>query len=99
MPRGAKPGERRGGRSKGTPNRTNSYVSDILAEMGCCPFRGMAEIAMNESYDPELRGSMLGKLAPYVAAQLKSIEVKTDPDAASAVSLVDLYMVARQILK
>lgn len=32
MPRGAKPGERRGGRAKGTPNKTTVAVKEALLE-------------------------------------------------------------------
>jgi len=32
MPAGAKPGERRGGRQKGTPNKNTSFLRDIARE-------------------------------------------------------------------
>jgi hypothetical protein len=32
MPRGAKPGERRGGRAKGTPNRLSGTARAVIAE-------------------------------------------------------------------
>ena len=31
MPRGSRPGERRGGRTKGTPNRTTRQVREVIA--------------------------------------------------------------------
>jgi hypothetical protein len=41
MPRGAKLGERRGGRQKATPNKRTQAVADTLAELGCNPIEGM----------------------------------------------------------
>lgn len=48
MPRGAKPGERRGGRSKGTPNKATATVQDTLSRLGVDPFEGMALIASGQ---------------------------------------------------
>lgn len=33
MPRGAKPGERRGGRKKGTPNKVTAEVREVCAQI------------------------------------------------------------------
>lgn len=46
--RGARPGERRGGRQKGTPNRKTREVQEILASVRCDPIRGMAKIAAGD---------------------------------------------------
>ncbi len=47
MPRGgAKPGERRGGRQKGTRNKRTLAVIDRLDVMGCDPIAGMARGAI-----------------------------------------------------
>lgn len=48
MPRGSKPGERRGGRTKGVVNRNILDVREKLARIGHDPIIGMATIAMNE---------------------------------------------------
>ncbi len=47
--RGAKPGERRGGRQKGTPNKRTAAATETLEALGCDPIAGMARIAMNET--------------------------------------------------
>lgn len=47
MPAGAKPGERRGGRSVGTPNKSTASAREKLASMNCEPVQGMATIALN----------------------------------------------------
>src|SRR5690349_18425261 len=46
MPRGSKPGERRGGRKKGTPNRSTVAIHEKLDRLGLDPIEGMALIAM-----------------------------------------------------
>jgi hypothetical protein len=49
MPRGSKPGERRGGRKKGTPNKLTQDVMAKLEALGCDPIEGMARIALGEA--------------------------------------------------
>lgn len=44
--RGSAPGERRGGRQKGTPNAVTKAVAAKLEAIGCDPIVGMAKIAM-----------------------------------------------------
>jgi hypothetical protein len=44
--RGARPGERRGGRAKGTPNKDTRSVMERLQALGHDPITGMAMIAM-----------------------------------------------------
>lgn len=63
-----------GGRVKGTPNKVNSAVADMLREMGCNPFVGMAKIAEKamESGDYDLAGKMFNNLSPYIEPKLSS---------------------------
>ncbi|MBA2490746.1 MAG: hypothetical protein H0V34_03215 [Gammaproteobacteria bacterium] len=76
MPRGgAKPGERRGGRQKGTRNKRTLAVIDRLDVMGCDPIAGMARIAMDETAELAIRAQMFKELAQYVAPKRKAIEV------------------------
>jgi hypothetical protein len=75
MPRGAKTGERRGGRQIGTPNKKTQAVADTLAELGCNPIKGMAKIAMDESQPMQLRATMYRELAQYIAPKRKAVEV------------------------
>lgn len=74
MPRGAKPGERRGGRQKGTPNIRTLEIAERLSALGCDPIEGMARIAQDENNPPDLRGRMYAELAQYIAPKRKSIE-------------------------
>jgi hypothetical protein len=48
MARGSAPGERRGGRRKGSLNKINSEVAEQLASLGCNPIEGMARIALGQ---------------------------------------------------
>ena len=75
MPRGAKAGERRGGRQIGTPNKRTIAVTEKLAALGCDPIEGMARIAMDEQAELGLRAQMYKELAQYIASKRKAIEV------------------------
>jgi hypothetical protein len=51
MPRGSKPGERRGGRQKNTPNKKTQAIADRLAALGCDPLELSAKIAIGQELD------------------------------------------------
>ena len=76
--RGSRPGERRGGRQAGTPNRRTVEVAKRLAELDCDPIAGMARLAMDDTLDPALRGRMFSELAQYVAPKRKAVEHSDD---------------------
>ena len=73
--RGSKPGERRGGRQIGTPNKRTLEVRERLAELNCDPIQGMALIAMDPEATLELRGRMFAELAAYIAPKRKAVEL------------------------
>jgi len=73
---GASPGERRGGRHKGTPNKQTKAVAERLEALGCDPLEGMARIAMDEKQPIGLRAQMYKELAQYVAPNRKALEHK-----------------------
>jgi hypothetical protein len=75
---GSKPGERRGGRQRGSPNKRTLEVIDKLAALRCDPITGMAKLAMDRNNAPELRGRMYGELAQYVAPKRKALEHSGD---------------------
>jgi hypothetical protein len=80
MPRGSKPGERRGGRQKGTLNKTTKTILDKFEELNCDPLEGMiriAERAMEEG-DLQMAGSMYKELAQYVAPKRKAVELSNE---------------------
>lgn len=61
MPRGSRPGERRGGRKKGTPNKPCHDIADKLQRLGCDPIEGMARIALGDMPCPSCVGRGLPK--------------------------------------
>jgi hypothetical protein len=88
MPSGSKPGEHRGGRAKGTPNKATQDVRDKLAALGCDPIEGMAKIAMDLANPPELRGKMFAELAGYIAPKRKAIEHEAGPGVAAGYVII-----------
>ena len=76
MARGSKPGERRGGRKKGTLNKKTQDVLDKLASANCDPILGMVEVAdrAKQEGDWPLAGQMYKELAQYVAPKRKAVE-------------------------
>jgi len=76
MSRGAKPGERRGGRKKGVPNKTTLDVAQRIKALGCDPIEGMVRVAQMamESNELNIAGNMYKELAQYVAPKHKAIE-------------------------
>jgi hypothetical protein len=60
---GAKPGERRGDRTKGTPNKRTIAVAEKLDTLGCDPIQGVARIATNENAEQGLRAQVDKELA------------------------------------
>src|SRR6266850_3764513 len=75
MPRGgSKPGERRGGRQKGTINKSTASVQETLRRLKCDPIEGMARLALDDKNSAELRGKMFGELAQYLWPKRKAVE-------------------------
>jgi hypothetical protein len=70
MPKGVKSG----GRKAGTPNKATSDLILTLNRLKCDPIRGMAQIAMDESNEPALRGKMFAELAQYIHPKRKALE-------------------------
>jgi len=80
MPRGSKPGERRGGRQKGTPNKKNQALIDRLKELGCDPIEDMALVCKEAKAegDHNLLLSAAKELAQYVYPKRKAVELTGD---------------------
>ena len=73
----SKPGERRGGQCKGTPNKRTLAGTEKLEALGCDPIEGIARIAMDETAELSIR-QMYKELAQYVAAKRKAMEMQAD---------------------
>lgn len=76
MPRGSKPGERRGGRKAGTPNKATLELKDRLAEAypDYDPVMAMAALANDPAADPIVRFNASKEVAQYVHAKRKAVE-------------------------
>lgn len=75
MPRGSKPGERRGGRSKGTPNGKTAEKVAAIEASGITPLDYMLRVMRDEGADEKRRDDMARAAAPFVHAKLSAIEM------------------------
>jgi hypothetical protein len=82
--RGSKPGERRGGRKKGTPNRLTQEIRDrvaLEAASGLTPLEYMLRVMRAEDTDERRRDAMAQAAAPYLHSRLATVEnTGTDGD-------------------
>lgn len=73
---GSKPGERRGGRKKGTPNKKSKKAEEQILEL-CNPFEEMVRLARlaesNQEYNTAINAYK--ELAQYIAPKRKAVEV------------------------
>lgn len=74
MARGSKPGERRGGRQKGTPNVKTAQTIAAIAASGETPLDFLLRI-MRTTEDETRAIDAAKAAAPYVHAKLSSIDV------------------------
>src|SRR6516225_1436481 len=75
MPRGSAPGERRGGRQKGTLNkRTTEMLAEIEAG-GEMPLAYMLRVMRDESVPMAGRMEAAARAAPYCHAKLATVEL------------------------
>ncbi len=74
MPSGSQPGERRGGRQKGTPNRATAARQAEIAASGETPLDYMLRVMRDETADPSRRDDMARAVAPYVHPKLAAVE-------------------------
>lgn len=74
MPRGAKPGERRGGRGKGTPNKRTLAQKEALQASGLTPLDHMLTVLRDPNAPAERRDAMAKAAAPYCHRALKAVE-------------------------
>jgi len=73
MPRGSKPGERRGGRQRGTPNKktalTNAGIAAAASDPNITPLDFLLGVMRDPSVSPELRVKVAQAAAPFVHAK------------------------------
>jgi hypothetical protein len=83
MPRGSRPGERRGGRQRGTPNKKTLIKNAVFLVAASDPNRSPLEFMLALMRDPQvpldLRIEMASQAAPFVHARPEPTR-KTRPD-------------------
>jgi hypothetical protein len=80
MPSGSKPGERRGGRQKGTRNKRESLRQQAIEQTGVRPLEFMLNIMGNANNPLLMRLDAAKSAAPYVHARLQSVTLGGDPE-------------------
>jgi hypothetical protein len=75
MSSGSQPGERRGDRAPGTPNKRTAELVERLAELECDPVEGLVRIAADPNTDAALRARVYADLLPYLYPKRKAVEV------------------------
>lgn len=89
--RGSKPGERRGGRQKGTRNKRTEDRAVRLAKgisSGELPLAYMLRMMRDETADKADRNWAAGQAAPFIHPRLQSTVVKGDADAPLTIEIV-----------
>lgn len=72
--RGSAPGERRGGRQKGVPNRATIKRQIEVAASGLTPLEYMLQVMRDKKATQELRLDAAHKAAPFVHPRLSAVE-------------------------
>lgn len=71
---GSKPGERRGGRKAGTPNKATAAKAAEVAASGLTPLDYMLSIMRDEENPKDMRLDAANKAAPFVHPKLAAVE-------------------------
>ena len=99
MPRGSLPGERRGGRQRGTPNRATAAKADEIAASGMTPLDYMISVMRDETATRPERLEAAAKAAPYVHPRLSAIEYTAPAEPEEDVDFSDLTADERELLR
>lgn len=76
MPSGAQPGERRGGRARGTPNKKTEAQIKAVTESGMAPLDYLVSVFRDEEVPRPERIDAAKAAAPYVHSRLSSMEFR-----------------------
>lgn len=71
---GSKPGERRGGRQKGTPNKATAAKAAEIAQTGETPLDYMLRIMRDPTVENLRRDDMAKAVASYVHPKLAAVD-------------------------
>jgi hypothetical protein len=89
MPRGSKPGERRGGRQKGSLNKKTLLQQKAVEATGVTPLDFMIQIMRDPKSTPEMKLDAAAKAAPYVHPKLAAYDVNATVAGDLTVEIVD----------
>jgi hypothetical protein len=87
---GSKPGERRGGRQRGTPNKVNAQERAEIAASGELPLDYMLRVMRDDTVDPERRDHMARSAAPYLHAKPQAVVQPDESKGPPTISIVQL---------
>jgi len=99
---GSKPGERRGGRQKGTPNKVQKVRTfrEALAAHGCVIEEQIASMLADRTIHPEHRARLITMVLPYLLPPLKAVDPAGHLTVAQATALLEaLATHFRQVLQ
>ncbi len=85
--RGSKPGERRGGRQKNTPNKRTAEIQAKVEASGLTPLDYMLSVMRNEDNEAPVRLDAAKSAAPYVHAKLSAIDARLDIDGQLVINI------------
>jgi hypothetical protein len=77
-----------GGREKGTPNKLNQPLAELLKTLGADPGQVLARIMMNAKTDPELRRKCAADLMPYLHPRLQAIDQHVTGESQSVITII-----------
>lgn len=74
--KGSAPGERRGGRQKGTPNKATAAKAEAIAKSGLTPMDFLLGVMRDQNAELENRLDAAKAVAPYVHPKLAPVDSK-----------------------
>ena len=85
---GSKPGERRGGRQKGSVNRKTERFHKAVTEYGTTPLDFLLAAMADDENPMPMRLDAAKSAAPYVHPRLAAVEVSGNKDAPLGLTIV-----------
>jgi hypothetical protein len=96
MPRGSKPGERRGGRQSGTPNKATSTLKEFAGQFTHEAVNGLVAIARDSEMPPQARVSAWREVLDRAVG--KAPQALTDADGGKlSVPAAIAFVVSQQV--
>lgn len=92
---GSKPGERRGGRQKGTRNKRTQEIAEQARNGGITPLEYMIEVMRDDAAEKGRRDDMAKAAAPYMHPRLASTELKGSGPGGALTVRVELVKPSR----